>query len=63
MTVNLVLGFSNLVNAEGSDSKSKTYALLLSDIVQVGENNASLVTDAVKDFSEVSFFFKVGIQN
>ena len=61
MSINLAIGFSDLENSEASDKKSKTYALLLSDIVVVGESGASVVTSASKEFSDISFFFKVGV--
>lgn len=56
MTVNLVLGFQNLED-RGITAKSKTYALLLSDLIVVGKEGATLLTDAPRSYNAISYSF------
>ncbi|KAJ3218860.1 FACT complex subunit spt16 [Dinochytrium kinnereticum] len=55
MVLNLVVGFSNLENPDAKDARSKIYSLLLSDIIQVKENGAELLTSFDKDFKDISW--------
>lgn len=61
MTVNVAVGFAGLVNEEVKEGgKGRTYALMVQDTCVVGETGASVMTgDASREFSEISFFFKV----
>lgn len=53
--VSLTIGFNNL---SSSDSKSKKYALLLTDTYKVSEGEAILLTNYQKTRREITFFFK-----
>lgn len=53
--VSLTIGFNNLSNP---DSKSKKYALLLTDTYKVSEGEAILLTNYQKTRKEITFFFK-----
>jgi nucleosome binding factor SPN SPT16 subunit len=52
MTINLILGFQNL------NENGKEYALLLADTLVVGDSSSSLISNASKDLSTNSYFFK-----
>lgn len=58
MVLNLSIGFSDLENPDGADSKSKNYALLVSDTVQVAGDKCLLFTEVNKDPTDVSYIFK-----
>jgi len=58
MVVNLVLGFQNLETKETEDLRNKTYALLVSDTVQITNGHPFIFTDdAPKDIASVFFYF------
>ena len=51
MVFNVSIGFQDLQNSEGSDSKSRSYSLFLADTVQVvdgGESNLNFTASAKK---------------
>ncbi|CDR42361.1 CYFA0S09e01970g1_1 [Cyberlindnera fabianii] len=57
-TFDVTVGFNNLTNTSTKDSKSKTYSLLLSDTVKIQDGKAVLLTEYLKNRSDVSFYFK-----
>lgn len=57
MTLNLSLGFHNLENAAGKNTKAKTYSLLLVDTVEITKDSAVSFTDTPKSKTDVSYFF------
>ncbi|KAJ3023192.1 FACT complex subunit spt16 [Thoreauomyces humboldtii] len=58
MVMNVTVGFQNLVSPAATDSRSKTYALLLTDTVVVTDDQPIMLTDVKKTLEEVSFEFQ-----
>jgi nucleosome binding factor SPN SPT16 subunit len=58
MIFNLAIGFQDLENPDGSGSRDKTYALLVSDTVQVMADKSVTLTDVTKIPSDISYIFK-----
>ena len=60
MTLTLSPGFTDIINPEPQDNKSKKYSLFLSDTVRVmaKEGAASFTKEASSDIGTISFYFK-----
>jgi len=58
MIINLVLGLQNIEDTTATNEKNKVYSLLLSDTIRITHDMAVVLTDAKKDFTEISFFFQ-----
>lgn len=60
MTLNVVVGFSDIPNpdAKASGSKDKTYSLILADTVKVGYDESVVFTDSDKGKGNISYYFK-----
>ncbi|KAJ3025663.1 UNVERIFIED_CONTAM: FACT complex subunit spt16 [Siphonaria sp. JEL0065] len=57
MTVNLSLGFQNIVNTEsdGKDPRNKVYSLLLADTVRITKDEPVYLTIYDRDFKDISW--------
>ena len=55
MIVNLTLGFANLEVPGEKDSKRKSYALLLSDTVQINHDGTIVLTQSDKELAGISY--------
>lgn len=58
MSLNLLVGFNDIPNPEGTGKKDASYSLLLIDTVRVTTDDAIVFTDSDKSRKEVSFYFK-----
>ncbi|OJD37458.1 fact complex subunit spt16 [Diplodia corticola] len=59
MTLQISTSFSDLVNSEPQDSKSKKYSLIITDTVRVTASDVVIFTkDSSSDLESCSFFFK-----
>lgn len=58
MVLNVSIGFQGLEAAGVTDEKSKTYALLLMDTVRVTPEGCSVITEATKEVTDISYEFK-----
>ncbi|CAA21804.1 histone H2A-H2B chaperone, FACT complex subunit Spt16 [Schizosaccharomyces pombe] len=57
MTLNLSIGFGNLINPHPKNSQSKEYALLLIDTIQITRSDPIVFTDSPKAQGDISYFF------
>ena len=55
MILNLSLGFSNLQVKNAKDVKSKVYALILADTIQMTSNTPLVLTHCDKELSSISY--------
>jgi nucleosome binding factor SPN SPT16 subunit len=58
MALNVSIGFQNLDNPEGKNSKESKYSLLLVDTVLVTNDAPVVLTDSQKELKHISFFIK-----
>jgi nucleosome binding factor SPN SPT16 subunit len=58
MSLNLLVGFNDIPNPEGTSKRDASYSLLLIDTVRVTTDDAIVFTDSDKSRKEVSFYFK-----
>jgi nucleosome binding factor SPN SPT16 subunit len=58
MTLNVSVGFQNIPNPNGKNSKEMEYSLLLVDTVIVTNDAPIILTDSPKDTKHISFFIK-----
>jgi nucleosome binding factor SPN SPT16 subunit len=59
MILNLAIGFQDLENPDGAKDRDRSYALLVSDTVQVVADKF-ILTDVTKIPSDISYIFKQG---
>ncbi|EPY53715.1 FACT complex component Spt16 [Schizosaccharomyces cryophilus OY26] len=57
MTMNLSIGFANLVNPRPKNSHPREYSLLLVDTIQVTRGDPVVFTDSPKAQADISYFF------
>ncbi|KAF2132040.1 SPT16-domain-containing protein [Dothidotthia symphoricarpi CBS 119687] len=58
MTLVVQTGFQDLENGKPQDKKSKSYSLVLTDTVRVGQGDCAVFTkDTASDLDAISFFF------
>jgi nucleosome binding factor SPN SPT16 subunit len=58
MIFNLAIGFQDLENPDGAKDRDRSYALLVSDTVQVMADKSVILTDVTKIPSDISYIFK-----